>query len=69
MKEVCEAWNISQYCELTGDTNVLQVTAEVPLIHTVATSEVCLFSDVNNVRVCKFLSHHQMAKYYNELAK
>jgi hypothetical protein len=61
-------WNVSRYCELTGDSNLLQLAAEVPMSHTLpTTSEVCLFSDVNSVRVCKLLSNHQMTVYGNEL--
>jgi hypothetical protein len=45
MKEVCEVWHIPSYCGLTGDNNLLQFNAEVPLRRTVRTdSKVCVFS-------------------------
>ncbi|XP_021930441.1 major facilitator superfamily domain-containing protein 6-A isoform X2 [Zootermopsis nevadensis] len=37
-KEVCEVWNVSQYCNLMNDINLLQFDAEVPLSHTLQTS-------------------------------
>jgi hypothetical protein len=53
MKEVCEVWNVSLYCDLTTDNNLLQLAAEVPMSHTLqTTSEVCLLSVVINVRIC-----------------
>jgi hypothetical protein len=51
-EEVCETWNVSLYCRLAGDTNLLKFAAEVPLSHTLpSTSKVCLCFVLSNVRI------------------
>ncbi|PNF21627.1 hypothetical protein B7P43_G11266 [Cryptotermes secundus] len=51
-KEVCEVWNVSRYCELTGDINLLHLVAEVPISHTLPTTSengTCLHFRVHHV--------------------